>query len=220
MFAQEYDARFVEGAGSVFRYVREAATGEFLEPEKGACYFGGLDLAKAEDYSVLVILDKNGRVVAADRFHRVDWSIQVQRIRALAEKFNDVEMHIDSTGAGEPVYEALKKEGCKARGYLFTNRSKDDLINNLAIKLEKRELVLPKPELFPELVDQLEAFEYSLTEHGNFRSGVPHGYHDDCVIALALAAWSLKRGDRRPSIAHGPILFIDGVESQPGDIDL
>jgi hypothetical protein len=63
--------------------------------------------------------------------------------------------------------------------------------------------VLPKPELFPELVDELEAFEYSLTEHGNFRSGAPHGYHDGCVIALGQGAWSLKRGDRRPSISHG-----------------
>ncbi|HEX9640398.1 MAG TPA: hypothetical protein VGB13_03710, partial [Candidatus Krumholzibacteria bacterium] len=58
------------------------------------------------------------------------------------------------------------------------------LIDPLAIKLEKRELVLPRPDLMPEIVDELDAFEYSLTEHSNFRSGAPHGYHDDCVIAL------------------------------------
>jgi hypothetical protein len=219
VFAQEYGAQFVEGAGSVFRSVREAATGEWRAPEKGACYFGGLDLAKVEDFTVLVILDKGGQVVATDRFNRADWSIQVQRIRAAAQKYNDVEIHIDSTGAGEPIYEALKKEGCRVRGYSFTHKSKAALIDHLAIKLEKRELVLPRPDLMPEMVDELEAFEYSLTEHGSFRTGAPHGYHDDCVIALALAAWSLKLGDRTPMIPAAPILFIDGIEWRPGRID-
>lgn len=218
VFLQEYGAEFIEGSGAVFRYVREAATGEWKEPEERTCYFGGLDLAKVEDYTVFVILDKTGQVVAMDRFNRVDWSIQIHRIQALAEKYKNLEIHIDSTGAGEPIYEALKKEGCPVRGYSFTQKSKAALIDQLAIKLEKRELVLPKPELMPELVDELEAFEYSVSEHGNIRSGAPYGYHDDCVIALALAAWSLKRGDRWPSIPAAPILFIDGVEYRPGDI--
>ena len=211
VFLQEYGAQFIEGSGAVFRYVREAATGEFVEPEKGACYYGGLDLAKVEDYTVFVILDKAGQVVAFDRFNRLDWSIQVQRIQALAQRYNDVEIHIDSTGAGEPIYEALKKEGCKARAYPFTQKSKSALVDHLAIKLEKRELVLPKPELVPELVEELEAFEYSVSDQGNVSSSAPYGYHDDCVIALGLAAWSLKRGDRRPSIPAGPQVLIDGV---------
>jgi len=207
VFQQEYGAQFIEGSGAVFRYVREAATGEFLEPVKGAHYFGGLDLAKTKDYTVLVILDKDGRVVAMDRFNRLDWSIQVQRIRALAQRYNKVEFHIDSTGAGEPIYEALQKEGCKVRAYSFTQKSKSALVDHLAIKLEKRELVLPRPELVPELVDELEAFEYSVSDLGNTRSGAPYGYHDDCVIALALAAWSLKRGNRHPTTICGPTVF-------------
>ncbi len=206
-FLQEYGAQFIEGSGAVFRYVREAATGEWQEPEKGAIYYAGLDLAKVEDYTVLVILDKNGQVVAMDRFHRVDWSIQVPRILALTEKFNHAEMHVDSTGAGEPIYETLKKAGCRVRGYTFTQKSKSALIDNLAIKLEKRELVLPRPDLGPELIDELEAFEYSVSDHGNVRSGAPSGYHDDCVIALALAAWSLKSGHRAQLIGRAPILI-------------
>ena len=216
VFLQEYGAQFIEGAGAVFRYVREAATGEWVEPVKGACYYGGLDLAKVEDYTVLVILDGRGQVVALDRFNRVDWSIQAGRIQALAERYNNVEIHIDSTGAGEPIYEALAKAGCNVRGYKFTSTSKAALVDNLAIKLERRELVLPRPELCPELVDELEAFEYTTTDQGGVRTGAPYGYHDDCVIGLALAAWSLKRGDRTPIIGAGPIVFIDGVEWRGG----
>ena len=207
VYQQEYGAQFIEGSGAVFRYVREAATGEWQEPVKRAQYFAGLDLAKVEDYTVLVILDKEGRVVAMDRFHRIDWSIQVPRVLALTQRYNKAVTYIDSTGAGEPIYETLKKAGCVARGYSFTQKSKAALIDNLAIKLEKRELVLPTPALMPELVDELEAFEYSVSEHGNIRSGAPYGYHDDCVIALALAVWALVKGSRPLGNIGAPKIF-------------
>ncbi len=207
VFVQEYGAQFTEGAGSVFRYVREAATGDWVEPGEHGAFYAGLDLAKVEDFTVLVILDRKGQVVAMDRFNRLDWSIQVARIQALTEKYHHAEITVDSTGAGEPIYETLKKAGCYVRPYGFTQKSKAALVDNLAIKLEKRELVLPRPELMPELVDELEAFEYSMTEHGNFRTGAPYGYHDDCVIALALAAWGLKRDSRTMEIGSPPILI-------------
>ena len=43
----------------------------------------------------------------------------------------------DTTGVGEPVYESLSLEGCWVDPYPFTNRSKNDIINNLAVMLEK-----------------------------------------------------------------------------------
>jgi hypothetical protein len=76
--------------------------------------------------------------------------------------------------------------------------------------------VLPRPQLRPELVDELEAFEYSATDTGRLTSGAPYGFHDDCVIALALAAWSLKRGDRTPEIGGAPEVFCgDDWDSYP-----
>ena len=36
-------------------------------------------------------------------------------------------------------------------------------------------VVLPTPELWPEGIDELEAFEYSVTDAGNVRSGAPSG---------------------------------------------
>lgn len=203
-FQQEYAAQFLEGEGSVFRYVAEAATGEWMEPLPGARYFAGLDLAKSEDYTVLIILDETGRVVAADRFRRQDWDVQIERVRALSEKYNGARTFVDSTGVGEPVYEALAKAGCSVRGYLLTKQTKADLVNNLCIKLERRELVLPRKDLMPELVEELEAFEYTTTPEGNIRTGAPSGYHDDCVIAVGLAALSLGKRPRGQNIALVP----------------
>lgn len=191
VFRQEYGGEFIEGGGSVFRYVREAATGAFAEPTPDEPCYAGLDLAKIEDFTVLVIMNPAGRVVHFDRFHRLDWSLQIARVKAATERYG-ARTFVDTTGAGEPVYEALRREGVRVEPYPFTAKSKAALIDNLALRLERRELTLPAYEACPVLIDELEAFEYSVTDAGNVRTGAPGGLHDDCVIALALAAWKAR----------------------------
>jgi hypothetical protein len=193
VFSQEYGAEFTEGSGAVFRNVRECATGEFSDYRRhDITYYGGVDLAKIEDFTVVTIIDEQGKVVHFDRFHRVDWNVQVERILAASDRYFGATMMVDSTGYGEPIYEALCGAGCSARAYTLTQKSKNDLINQLAILLERKMLVLPKPEIAPVLIEELEAFEYSVTDQGNVRSSAPSGHHDDCVISLALAAWRYR----------------------------
>ena len=193
VFRQEYEAEFLEGSGSVFRNIRECAIGELREPEQGATYYAGLDLAKVNDHTVIVIMNTKREVVFVDRFHRLDWSVQVGRIQAATERYHEARILCDTTGSGEPIYESLREAGCHVRAYPFTQASKTALVNNLALMLEKREIVLPRPELWPVGIDELEAFEYSVTDAGTVRTGAPYGAHDDTVIALALAAWQAKR---------------------------
>lgn len=201
VFRQEFGAEFLEGAGQVFRYVREAATLDFQPPKVGERYYAGLDLAKVEDFTVLVIMNKERQVVFVDRFHRLDWVVQVSRIKTALDRYNRARVAVDSTGKGEPVFEALVRAGCHADPYAFTARSKMDLVNYLALQLEQRRIKIPRPEVCPELVDELEAFEYEVTEAGNVKSGAPAGQHDDCVVALGLAAWEMKRP--RPMLLFG-----------------
>jgi len=203
VFAQEYGGEFCEGAGQVFRNIRECATGALLPPCQGAVYFAGLDLAKTEDFTVLVIVNSKCCVVYMDRFHRLDWHLQVARIKGALDRYNRATVFVDSTGAGEPVFENLRKEGCRAQPYAFTTKSKTALIDNLSVMLEKRLVTLPRPELCPELIDELEAFEFSVTDAGTTRTSAPSGVHDDCVIALSLACWQ-----RRPTRPVPRISFV------------
>ena len=191
VFRREYGAEFIEGIGQVFRNVHECATGAFAEYDPERSYVAGLDLARVEDFTVLTILDDECRVVFVDRFTRLDWSIQVGRIQTAVERYGRPPVLVDSTGAGEPIYESLLKAGVPARPYTFTQRSKSALIDNLALRFERREVILPRPEIAPDLVDELELFQYSITDSGTVKSGAPSGYHDDCVISLALAVWEL-----------------------------
>lgn len=192
VFRQEYLAEFLEGSGAVFRFVRENAIGVWQEPVADAVYVAGLDLARTTDYSVLVIMNRERHVVFVDRFARLDWSIQVARIRAAVERYNNAHVLVDSTGSGEPVFESLREANVWVQPYSFSQKSKAAIINNLALQLEKREIVLPRPDLWPEGIDELEAFQYSITDNGSVRTEAPYGQHDDCVIGLALAAWASR----------------------------
>jgi hypothetical protein len=63
--------------------------------------------------------------------------------------------------------------------------------------LDRSAIERPRPDLWPEGIDELEAYEYDLTEMGNVGMNAPSGQHDDCVIALALAVWQFEyRMDR------------------------
>jgi hypothetical protein len=188
VFKQEIGAEFTEGAGAVFRKVREAATGEF-EASRNMWYSGGLDLAKLHDWTVMVVMSQRRQVVSFDRWTQIDWALQAKRIAKISSDYNRPQCYVDSTGAGEPIFEALRLAGLDVEAYPFTARSKEDLINNLSLMLEQGMIVLPKYELAPVLIDELEAYEYSVTESGHVRTSAPGSAHDDCVMGLALAAW-------------------------------
>lgn len=192
VFRQEYGGEFLEGSGQVFRNIRECATGWWCAPTVGERYYAGLDLAKVEDFTVLIIMNRARQVVFFDRFHRLDWNLQVSRIKVALDRYNGARVLVDTTGPGEPVFETLMAAGCRCEPYTFTSKTKAALIDNLSIMFEKQEIVIPQPRLWPDLVDELEAFEFSITDAGSVRTGSPSGMHDDCVIGLALAAWEVR----------------------------
>jgi phage FluMu gp28-like protein len=114
IFAQEYLAEFIEDGGGVFRRVMEAAVVE-EQPHaiQGHEYVMGVDLARKIDFTVCVVLDISvspARMVAIDRFNQIDWNIQIQRIRALAERFQVARIMVDQTGVGDPIVQQLQRD--------------------------------------------------------------------------------------------------------------
>ena len=187
-YRQEVLAEFLEDVGSVFRGVDRIVKGSFQPFSKHKQYVMGADLAKLEDFTVLCVLDVAGHLCAFDRFSQVDWVLQRKRIVQLAQRY-DARLLIDSSGVGDPICDDLHRENIRVEGYKFTNATKKDLIENLSIMIENQQLTLPQ---VPELINELKMYGYKTTPSGNVQYGAPEGYHDDCVVALALAAWQLK----------------------------
>jgi len=94
-----------------------------------------------------------------------------------------VSVAVDSTRDNKIVGD-LEDAGLSVEPINFGSR-KETLIDNLALALEGGELTLSSGA--PELVNELEVFEYDMTESGQVRYSAPSGFHDDTVDALALA---------------------------------
>lgn len=194
VFRQEYLGEFIEDIGAVFRNVRSHIKTVALVPQAGHRYVVGADLAKHEDFTVLGALDtSSGELHGYDRFNQLDWVFQRKRIMAFCKHYNNARLLIDSTGVGDPVYDELRREAVHVDGYKFTNASKADLIENLSLMLDNNRISYPD---IPELINELRLFGYEQGRTGLIHYHAPEGYHDDIVIALALAAWQLKKSKK------------------------
>ncbi len=189
VFRQEYEAQFLEDSAGVFRNIRDCIAGQFEEPIRSKQYYIGWDIAKHQDFSVLVCMDSNRHVVAFDRFNQIDYSLQLSRVQAMADKYK-ASVLMDSTGAGDPVMEQLRARGVMVEGYNLSSQSKQQLIENLAVGIEQRLLTFPQIDV---LINELQIYEYEITRAGNVRYNAPSGFHDDTVIALGLAYWKSKQ---------------------------
>lgn len=196
LFRQEFMAEFIDDETGVFRKIRQCIVGELKSPIKGRFYVMGVDLAKTENFTVLTVLDSVTReLVAFERFREISWTEQKVRIQKLAHEYNNALVLIDSTGVGDPITEDLERANISLYydkdkpGYKFSNESKVRLIEQLAISIEQRLITFPRIEV---LVNELQQFEYAITDQGRIKYGAPEGKYDDCVISLALANWGIR----------------------------
>lgn len=206
-FLQEYEAEFIEGAGSVFRGVRDCLynanfqsfpfQSEQYHPDH--IYQGGVDLARLTDFTVETVVDmaqEKFKVVYIDRFNEVDWKIQKPRLLLGSEKYSNPPIVTEVNNIGDSIIGDLSNNFVP---FKTTNESKKELINNLAILIEQKKILIPN---IPTLVAELEAYSYEITKSGAIRYSAPVGYHDDMVMSLALAVKDLKEPIQTQTYEH------------------
>jgi hypothetical protein len=186
VFRQEYEAEFLEDSAGVFRGVKMCVFPDAEVPMKTAGRVSiGCDLAKHTDYTVLIAMDATtGGCLEIERFNHLDWPVQQKRIIEFTKKWRGV-LTMDATGVGDPVYDALVRELPDITPIKLTMQSKKELIQGLMLAIEKREVGWPVS--WDVLTSELERYEYEIGPTGNISYNAPGGYHDDCVIALAMA---------------------------------
>lgn len=182
VFRELYLAEASDDEGNPFGYAHIAACVGELSEERTAVF--GCDLAKSVDWTVVIGLDRHGCMTGMDRWQRVPWAATTRRITGL---IRGTPAYVDSTGVGDPIVEALQVKCPAAYGVKFTSATKQQLMEGLALAIQEHEVVIADPVLRAEL----EIFEYVYTRTG-VRYSAPAGYHDDTVIALALAVARLR----------------------------
>lgn len=143
----------------------------------------GWDLAKSYDWTVGIGLDEDGHVCRFERFQK-PWPETIASIRHLS---GDIPALIDSTGVGDAILDQLQKLSDSVLGFKFTSKSKQQLMEGLAVGIQNNNIGFIEGVMLLEL----EAFEYEYTRTG-VRYSAPEGMHDDAVCALALAYKQFK----------------------------
>jgi len=212
-FQQEWLAGFLSGEGSVFRNVG-ARVATAPSPPK-LPLVAGVDLAKYSDFSVFVIFDATGHMVAIERMNTVNYETQAQRLVTLLANWQVKKCVIESNGPGEPFYDMLLRDlherreelrsPCQLVPFATTAQSKRQMIDALVVAFERNQITILRDE---ELINEFRAFEMTETKAGNLRFAAPEGGWDDRVMACALAWTEISaRMANKPKIFGADVLI-------------
>jgi len=188
IFEQEYLAKFIDNASGLFKNVDSCIIESAERTQK---LFGGLDIGRADDYTVLTILNKNYQMVYVQRWRQQEWSKIIDEVAAKIREYN-AEIFVEVNNQGDVFYEMLQnKVYNNVQPYVTTTATKPIMIEDLAVHFENKDIGILNENW---LVDELNAFTYIYNEKTRrVQYGAPQGVHDDGVMSLALAVQSIKK---------------------------
>lgn len=197
---QEFEAQFIDGSSGVFKNLDKVFTGppiefdsEFqewsIDPSsaelEGDTFVLGVDFAKHSDYTVFIVMGINSKkIFYYSRFNKTDYKVVLERILKVSERY-DADVIFDATGVGSGLSDFLSSK-LNCYPYVFTNESKNELINKLIIAVEFGEIQIPHVATIRK---EFEAFTFELTKTGKISYGAPDNQNDDTIIGIALALW-------------------------------
>jgi phage terminase large subunit-like protein len=186
IFEQEYLAEFLDNASGLFTNIKQSVK----IPKKGSKYFGGLDIGRADDYTVLTILNENNEMVYCERWRQDEWTSIINKVGAEINKWN-AKTYVEVNNQGDVFFEMLKKL-CPRNiyPYVTSSKTKPIMIEDLALAFEQNAISILDISW---LIDELEAFTYIYNPNTRgVQYSAPQGVHDDSVMSLALALQSRK----------------------------
>jgi hypothetical protein len=194
IYQQEILAEFISDGGEVFSNLKTNCTLTSYPPKvSGEKYYAGLDIGRANDYTVLTILNSKGEVVRILRERQNVWNVIISEVVKVLREYNP-RVYVEINGIGDPIYEQIRKQYSQADPFITTNDSKQHIIEELILGLNEEKVRLPTQDLNPDLYRELSVFTYEYSpKTRRVKYGAPSSFHDDCVISLALAYESLRK---------------------------
>lgn len=184
-FQQEIMAQFIPDGAGVFRNVRRLATLPRLEPVEGHRYVIGRDWGRTNDASVSSVWDLGTRQeVALDLDEDMPFALQISRLKALAERYNDALVIAEQNSMQDALVEQAGAAGIRVMGFVTSNVTKAAGVDQLALACERGAVEFQADERG---ILEMEAFEASRTPTGLVKYAAPDGLHDDIVMARLFA---------------------------------
>ena len=187
VFRQEYLAEFVDGG-----------SGLFINPititsaEKTNRMYAGLDIGRADDYTVLSVFNDRGDMYYIERWNHDTWANIVGKVTQRINEFN-CHAFVEVNGVGDPIFEQVKSkvnDSNLIQPFLTTSKSKQDIIEQLVVANQNKDVRFIDKEW---LLKELDLFTYEYNpKTKSVRYSAPNGFHDDGVMASAIGYNALK----------------------------
>lgn len=240
LYRQEYLAEYIEDGDSVFKDIDSVLSGKeiifegqqqewainiediqvktldsvFIRRAEDRRFITGLDLAKSVDYTVLWTMDLDtGDTVYYRRLNKMDYRDVLRIATEVCHRYNQSELIFDATGVGAGLADMLRNHDVVAHPFVFTNESKNEIVNKLAVSIEYKEISIPNIRT---IRTELAVFTYGLTRTGKISYNAPSGFHDDIVMSLALANWYRKENAGTDSIGVLENVMFEQNNVKPG----
>ncbi len=211
VFNREYGAMFTSSDSEVFRNVEECFSMKpRIFPENlNSRTVIGVDLARHQDFSAVVVMAPDGQVLYIDRWSDTGWNIQKPRLVRLAKEWNAT-LVLDTSNVGSYLEEELRREDVGLFPVnLHDQYLKQEIIQCLQVAFEHQYIEIIDPRkawansVHQALYDEIKIYQCTLTRGRRLSYSAPKGMHDDLVIALALANYGrMKRLAGGPDYTH------------------
>lgn len=209
LFSQEYEAHFVD-ASSVFNNINEVMCLEpQLKPLPREKYFAGIDVGLISDATVLTIFDKVGNMVRYYRWQNIETPVLIKKILELNKMWGFHRIMIENNNQGLPIYQALKVEISNIDSINTNSKTKPEMINNLIHIFNMMEFKCCKDDY---LRIELEGFIFKQTDSGVIRFMADSGFHDDCVMSMAIGRYCWEFYMKKHSAQ-----YLQGKEEKDGE---
>lgn len=185
VFRQEYLAEFIDGGAGIF-------SPTFQESQRGSRHYAGVDLGRADDYSVIAIYNDRGQQVYIERWRQTTWSAISSHIAAKIKEYNAT-TYIEVNSIGDAIYEQIKNlvgNSISVNPFVTTSKSKNDIIESLAVATQQNEVTFMPVDWLKKEFDVF-TFEYNAKSR-SIKYGAPYGFHDDGIMASAIGWYAYK----------------------------
>lgn len=186
VFRQEYLAEFIDGGTSPF-----IEWDERVGSREGRLY-AGIDLGRADDWTVLTIVNEKCEMVFCERWRQDSWTNIVGNVCRYLKEYQP-QTFIEVNSIGDAIFEQIGKgyDKQKCHPFVTSSKSKQDVIEQLIVCNQHKEAsIIPLDWLKKEY--DVYTYEYN-PKTKNVRYTAPPGFHDDGVMSHALAIEACKK---------------------------
>lgn len=201
IFRSEFLGQFLDTVSELFGDIKKLC-GKVITPSKGIVMGvdwsnGAMDKSGDPDETAVAIMNEHRQLIKIDAFADKDSIQTIDYLIDTIRAYNVSKIVCETNSMGATYINLLKRKiaslgmKCVVIEFTTTNESKREIIEDLQIHCQNGTIQLIDDN---KLMLQMMGYMVQQTPTGKITYNGSIGIHDDCVIALALSLWALKKG--------------------------